>query len=35
MKSDAWFIQDVAHSNQSGANLCGQTDTLGFSTGKG
>ena len=35
MKADTWFIKYIKHSYQAGTDLCGQSDTLGFSSGKG
>ena len=35
MKADAWLIQNIGHSHQTGADLGCQTDPLGLSSGKG
>ena len=34
MQTDTWFIQNICHTYQAGANLCCQSDSLRFSSGQ-
>jgi hypothetical protein len=35
VEADAWFVEDVQHTDQPGTDLCGETDPLGFAAGEG
>lgn len=35
MQPDGWLVEDVEHAHQPAADLCGETDTLGFAAREG